>query len=76
MTSIMLSAKDGNASRKIDILAAFEDATTNREIVVCRAMSCKVPFTLKNGTKWSRTKIKLMQRFTSSALTSMSLTLR
>jgi len=43
MTSIMLYAKDGNASRKIDILAEFEDTATNREIVVCRAMYCKAP---------------------------------
>ena len=43
MTTIMLSAKDRNASRKINILAAFEDTTTNREIVVCRAITCKAP---------------------------------
>jgi len=43
MTTIMLSAKDGNASRKIDILAAFDDTPTNREIVVCRAITCKAP---------------------------------
>ena len=43
MTTIMLSAKDSNASRKIDILAAFDDTPTNREIVVCRAMTCKAP---------------------------------
>jgi len=49
MTSIMLSAKDSNASRKLDILAAFEDTTTNREIVVCRAMSCKAPI---HAEKW------------------------
>jgi len=39
----MLPAKDGNVSRKIDVLAEFEDAATNREIVVCRAMDCKAP---------------------------------
>jgi len=43
MAIIMLSAKDGNESRKIDILAVFDDSATNREIVVCRAMSCKAP---------------------------------
>ena len=42
MTTIMLSAKDCDASRKIDILAAFDDTPTHREIVVCRAMTCKV----------------------------------
>ena len=49
MTSIMLSAKDCNTSRNIDILAAFKDTTTNREIVVCRAMSCKAPI---HAEKW------------------------
>ena len=52
MTTIMLSAKDSNASRKINILAAFEDTTTNREIVVCRAMSCKDPCTPIHAEKW------------------------
>jgi hypothetical protein len=49
MTTIMISAKDGNASRKIDILAAFDDTPTNREIVVCRAMTCKAPI---HAEKW------------------------
>jgi len=49
MTTIMLSAKDSNASRKIDILAAFVDTLTNREIVVCRAMTCKAPI---HAEKW------------------------
>jgi len=49
MTSIMLSVKDGNASRKIDILAAFEDTMTNREIVLYRVMSCKTPI---HAEKW------------------------
>ena len=59
MTNIMLSANDGNASRKIDILAEFGDTATNRETIVCRAMNCKAP-TLKNGTTCSRTNIKLI----------------
>jgi len=47
--SIMLSGKNGNASRKIDILDEFQDTATNREIVVCRAMNCKAPI---HAEKW------------------------
>ena len=49
ITSIMLSAKDGNASWKIDILAEFEDIATNCEILVCRAKNCKAPI---HAEKW------------------------
>jgi len=76
MTTIMLSAKDGNASRKIDILAVFDDSATNREIVVCRAMSCKAPI---HAEKWEdvlKDQDKLIQRSISFALTSVSLNLR